>query len=354
MAVELRKLGKLAYRDTGPVADSSDYTTVVIIHGLGFHSANFIPMLPFAATHNSRLVIPNRREYPGSEPYTTEEGHQLEAVQEAEDGKALLDEFMRDRAHEIFDFLTEFVQQEKIPFPGQNQGGGIILVAWSLGAIWLMPFLLHAPSFPVGEVDIREYVRHAIIYDSPYTCFAYPPPEDAYLPLRDESIPPEDRAEAFSRWVSGYYTHGPPTEHDDGLERRIPAQDRRSTIDTTTKEQIEGFFDSTVAGFEGSDILHAGLGLSTGLNAELCDRVFYLPQDSTRGFWETLQIVYLCCDRSVYEMPWAALSIQNQLKEAEQLGRKMRNISIVIMKGANHFAHWDEPERLMQQLLEAL
>ncbi|KAF5009713.1 hypothetical protein FDECE_4059 [Fusarium decemcellulare] len=353
MAAELCKLGKLAYRDTGPVAGSSDYTTVVIIHGLGFHSANFIPMLPFAATHNSRLVVLNRREYPGSDPYTAEERHQLEAVQEAEDGKALLNEFMRNRTHEFFDFLTAFVQQEKIPLPN-GQSGGIILVAWSLGAIWLMPFLLHASSFPVGGVDISKYVRHAIIYDSPYTCFAYPPPEDPYLPLRDESIPPEDRAEVFSRWVSAYYTHELPTEHSDGLERRIPAQDQLPTIDTATKEQIEGFFDSKVAGFEGSDILYAGLGLSTGLNAELRDRVFCLPRKSTPSFWETLPIVYLCCDRSVYEMPWAALSIQNQLKEAEQLGHKMRNISIVTMKGANHFAHWDEPERLMQQLLTAL
>ena len=36
MADSLHKLGPLAYRDTGAVPGSTDYTTVVVVHGFGW------------------------------------------------------------------------------------------------------------------------------------------------------------------------------------------------------------------------------------------------------------------------------------------------------------------------------
>ena len=38
MMDKLLKLGKIAYRDSGAVPGSSTYTTVIFIHGLGWHS----------------------------------------------------------------------------------------------------------------------------------------------------------------------------------------------------------------------------------------------------------------------------------------------------------------------------
>jgi hypothetical protein len=41
MTKELRRLGVFAFSDTGPVPGSTDYTTVVLIHGIGWHSSKY-------------------------------------------------------------------------------------------------------------------------------------------------------------------------------------------------------------------------------------------------------------------------------------------------------------------------
>ena len=83
----------LYFEDSGPPPGSTDYVTLVLVHGTCFHSGSYKfirvpqfgiglttavtavykPMIPFAAQHNLRLVLLNMRGYPGSTPYSTEE-----------------------------------------------------------------------------------------------------------------------------------------------------------------------------------------------------------------------------------------------------------------------------------------
>lgn len=98
-------------------------------------------MEPFAAQNNARLILINRRDFPGSEPYTDSERAKLALAQAApeEEAVALLESYMRDQAREIFDFLGAFIEQEKIPLAG-GRNGGIILCTWSFAATWIMDF----------------------------------------------------------------------------------------------------------------------------------------------------------------------------------------------------------------------
>src|ERR1700734_4186284 len=81
--------------DSGPVAGSTNYTTLVIYHGTAFNGSkrflsysaressltrsldSLLKLVPFAAPDNIRLVIVNRRRYAGSTKYTDTEMQEL-------------------------------------------------------------------------------------------------------------------------------------------------------------------------------------------------------------------------------------------------------------------------------------
>lgn len=171
--------------------------------------------------------------------------------------------------------------------------------------------------------------------DPPYHALGYPVPEDKYHPLEDESIPPQDRPMAFSKWVSGYYTHG---NSPADLERRRPLDDPPPTILGMTMEEVQSCFHEKPAGPGGSDALLLVGGIATGLNTALRKSAFF-PEDSEgKGDdWADIELRYLWCDRSVYEMPWGTWALRSELDEAKKKGLRMRNVTIVCLPGANHF-----------------
>jgi hypothetical protein len=123
-------------------------------------------MQPFAAKHNARLVLINRRDHPGSAPYTESERAQLISISKRlpEEGRGLFQAFMRDRALEIHDFMCRFIEQERIPV-ASGGNGGFVFVSWSYGVHWLSAFLLHAESFAAERgSQLSQYIRRSIIY----------------------------------------------------------------------------------------------------------------------------------------------------------------------------------------------
>lgn len=122
-------------------------------------------MRPFATQNNARLVLINRRDFPGSEPYTDAERAQLASARTAPEAEAvaLLERYMCDRAREIFDFLGALIKQEQLP-PARGHSGGIILCTWSFAALWMMGLLANVSSFPTGDTDLTRYVRRMLLY----------------------------------------------------------------------------------------------------------------------------------------------------------------------------------------------
>ena len=123
----------------------------------------FKKLIPFAAEHDTRLVLVNRRDFPGSDPYDDDDRHRIAAISDAPDGMKPLQSFMSERARELYDFLAAYVKQENIP-PARGITGGIILVSWSWGAVWLTAFVANLKSFPMDVVNLRQYVRRIVLY----------------------------------------------------------------------------------------------------------------------------------------------------------------------------------------------
>lgn len=171
----------LYYEDTGPVAGSKVYTTIVLFHGLIFHSGMshlvlpqpwlimvhdpgiFKRLLPSAQERGLRLVTVNWRDYPGSSPYTSEELDEFSSKSYEVQRAA-----MEKQGNHITTFIENFIKKEDIP-PLEREGlkkcGGLTVLTWSLGNVFLFPFLANAHRLSEGtRTFLERYLRTAIVF----------------------------------------------------------------------------------------------------------------------------------------------------------------------------------------------
>ena len=107
-----------------------------------------------------RFVALNRRNYPGTTPYSEEEINAL-----VNGTKEQKDAWHRDRGHEVGIFIHNLISKENIPpISADRETGGIILLGWSAGAGDANATIAHANTLPS---DIRShlalYIRSVII-----------------------------------------------------------------------------------------------------------------------------------------------------------------------------------------------
>ncbi|OSD03769.1 hypothetical protein PYCCODRAFT_1434156 [Trametes coccinea BRFM310] len=346
-------------QDSGVPASSLDYTTLVLLHGYSWHSGIFSRLIPLAEKYNVRIILLNRRDYPGSKPLTDAEHALLPstALESTDDAAQLattlenMETFMRDRARELYDFFVHLVEDGNIPAPdSQNKAGGIIIAGWSFGTGLITAFLANVASFPVNEVRLGDYIRRIVFLDPPYHVLGYPLPENPYNPLFDPTIPPNERERAFTNWVSGYYVHG---TTPDTLERKTPLRDPPPTLSTLTPEEISRTLSLGPGAPGGSDALLLHFGIKLGLFESLRKGALYLPaKESESGdALRDVEVRYVSCERSVWEMPWGTMYLEKELDEARAEGLPLRNIRLVFVKDANHFVQWDKPEHAVRALV---
>lgn len=183
--------------DSGVPAGSTDYTTVVLVHGFTWHSGEHrtIPALPSSLTYcplpgtfkkliplahpsNARVVLVNRRDYLGSKPLTDTErallptiwapGLQVDAGDpgnaEIAAAKGNLEMFMAHRSRELYDLLVEIVQHGGVQKADrENNKGGIIIAGWSLGGSFMNALLAHVASIPVDDVKLSDFMRRVVL-----------------------------------------------------------------------------------------------------------------------------------------------------------------------------------------------
>lgn len=119
----------------------------------------FSRMLPLTESHNLRIILLNRRDYPGATPYSDEDMRLLSwSIDDAPEAAAKIKVFMEVRARELYDFLVALVKTKNIPVEG-----GIVLAGWSLGSVWMTAFLAHVSTFPIGDIDLHRYVRRIVL-----------------------------------------------------------------------------------------------------------------------------------------------------------------------------------------------
>ncbi|EIW57458.1 uncharacterized protein TRAVEDRAFT_29546 [Trametes versicolor FP-101664 SS1] len=330
-------------QDSGRPAGSTDYTTVVILHGFTWHSGIFTKLLPLAHPHNVRIVLVNRRDYLGSKPYIEEDRALLPELSPEEWADAAqvvvagekMKAFMRERAREVHDLLVELVRGGNVVVADRSKNtGGIVVAGWSLGGSWMTAFLAHVTSFPADEVRLSDYMRRVVIFDSPFLALGYPPREPAlYSPLLDPKIAPEDRQPLFMKWVSGYFPHG---GTPDTLEGKTPLENPPPTISTLTLEEIASMTCPSVGAPGGSDEILVHSGVKLGLFAYLRKCALYLPEGGG-GAWRDVEVRCVTGEWSISGVLWATMLLKREVEDAKAKGIPIRDVRFVLIRRANHF-----------------
>lgn len=170
----------LYYEDTGAPEGSTDYLTVVLVHGLTFHGGAYVclyvesvltsaetavynRLLPYAAQHNLRLVRINMRDYPRSSRYTPEE---LAAFSDPDVNVQAA--AIKAHGEEIAAFIEYFIKKYDIPKIKCVDGrktGGLALLTWSMSNILAFAFLGNARYFAKSTQDLlAQYLRTVVLH----------------------------------------------------------------------------------------------------------------------------------------------------------------------------------------------
>ncbi|KZV76070.1 hypothetical protein PENSPDRAFT_661336 [Peniophora sp. CONT] len=107
--------------------------TLVILHGFNFHSGIFTLLLPLAEEKGCRIVLVNRRGYPGAAPYSEADWDLIRrSHDETAEGADAMSRFMHNRGGDVHAFLVDFVRTADPPIKKHS----IIVVGWSFTAAW--------------------------------------------------------------------------------------------------------------------------------------------------------------------------------------------------------------------------
>lgn len=122
----------------------------------------FSRLIPFASQSNARIVLVNRRDYPGSTPYSDAEQQLLAScISETADATKNIRYYMKDRARELYDFLCEFaITENTLKISGE---GGMTVVGWSLGGNWITALLAYLEIFEGVGTTLRSYLNKFIL-----------------------------------------------------------------------------------------------------------------------------------------------------------------------------------------------
>ncbi|OCB85419.1 hypothetical protein A7U60_g7428 [Sanghuangporus baumii] len=330
----------LYYEDTGSPPNAEDiYTTLMIVHGTGFHGQIFRRLLPFALQHYIRLVFISRRDYPGSSAYTDED---LEKINT--DSAEMNNEFAEARAAEFARFIKTFIEKENIPRASSDwKRGGIVLMAWSSGNAYTLPLLSYADSIPGDtRLFIEPYLRSLILFDMPRWIVGALQLPDA---LRDLSLSEEERVQRFNIWVSSYYSHKSLASRNLADLQSVADDDpsiRKSTYEVLTPEEIKETAYAPPS--TGSEL--AFRNGSPAIYAERVRRAIF--DDKLAKYWPRAGVDVVWGEESIWVVVGATWELQKAREKANEEGIVGRPLRFFMIPGANHFPHWDEPEMTMK------
>ncbi|KAF8197026.1 Alpha/Beta hydrolase protein [Pholiota molesta] len=316
---------EFAYHDSGaPPGKADDYTTVVIIHGHTYHSGVFELMLDSAPAAGYRLILPNRRLYPGSTPYTAEEAKAFDASNSVEENVAAITK----QGEYLLLFIDKIIQEFSLK--------KVVLSGWSLGTSFLSAIVAAVENVdPAVGKRVTESVKSIIWWDPPATAHGIEdPPTGGWIPLYDETLAPEQRPQAFAQWVAQYFPH-PELEKKDcyKLIYKVDTPVKTPSFTALPFSEVLTKVDFT-AGPAGDNHI-ADRHFQPALRA-LRAKAFFDP--ATRAAWNDVPFVVLYGEESTYNIIWAAWQLE---AEAEKTALPIRFKSI---PGANHFAMQDLPD----------
>ena len=337
-------------------------------------------MLSFAAQNNLRVVLVNRRDYPGSTPISDEELATIGKGSTPEAQSA----FMTSRGLEIVEFLAWFVKSQDIPPISHADGkmeGGLAVVAWSSANATFLALFSHLDQVSSENRDLLEsYFRTYVFYgalshtqyfvfgfihpdalDGPRWAIGYPHIEGFSRPFYTVTTEHE-RFEVFKSWISAYYQH-PNIEARSlaGLTDKALVKEKVATFSRMTSEEIDAVTSRTAL-FHSEPLVRTidpdvfGAHMRKALFDKEMARV-----------WPGTQVKLLQCSESLWETLHVLWELEALYDENRANGSSGRAMEFHMMTEANHCvrclinnrmlakrfspqAQWDEPERLTRLL----
>lgn len=330
---------ELAYLDSGAPQGLPDYTTVFAVHGMIFTTGVFEKMLAAAPKKGVRVVAIQRRPFSGSTPFSAEELKiTLTGGTEAERA-----EYSEARGHELALFISKFISNFNLP-PASGTKGGSILLGWSVGGILPVLAVGHSKTLPN---DVKErlgaHIRSVIVYESAPLCFGLPMPAQNFSPLVDEAVPQNKRLQLFGQWCVGYFDHGNfnlETPHDPDLLEWIlhtPAK-----VPTLYNIPIDKLNKLATYGDDASTDLPL---LFFFQNEHKKALVNTLLDKDVAAIFPKLKRGYIIGSQA----PAFGIAGMWAIQDDKELAGAVLQLKVI--SGGNHFAIWDEPEKVLDAAL---
>ncbi|KAF9002510.1 Alpha/Beta hydrolase protein [Cyathus striatus] len=233
----------LFYTDSGAPKDSKDYTTILMFHGTAFHAYTFWKLHDYAHELGIRIIVANRKGYPGSSPFTVIESDEMENGKEG---------FLGRIATLVANMIIYLVEHHDIPkLSADRSTGGISVLGWSMGTLTALSLFSQRGMIDKNAYNVLNgYIKDLIMYDPPYLAFGYDPPtgfEALYNPFADpESKTLEESMSNFMYWVSGYFKH-PDSWSGDIFELDLRKRTEKCSVESWSAEEMRNGIDTTAA-----------------------------------------------------------------------------------------------------------
>ncbi|TFK22663.1 hypothetical protein FA15DRAFT_671277 [Coprinopsis marcescibilis] len=333
---------QLAYIDSGPPLNSTNYVTIFAIHGVIFTALIFKRVMEIAAAANLRIVSVNRRDYTGSTALSPSDLGFI--VNGTNSQKA---QFLQDRGLELLRFMDIFIETNNLPpVSSDGKAGGSALLGWSLGNSFTIPAIAHASELGAeSKSRLSRHLRSLIVQDPPSAALGLPVPGILWLPPNDESMPLEDRVPFTIQWLTSYWDHGNIEQRNESsLSYIVPTTAQVPSIFSMHNHLpsilVPGPFTAT-----GSDWFTL-----TNLGPQLLEtyrRACFSAE--VRELFPHLKIWELVGDLS------GAFAIDAYWKtQDDDQAAGGGHINFNVLNGTNHFVHWDYPRRTIEAYRRAV
>ncbi|KAG6918723.1 hypothetical protein DXG01_012208 [Tephrocybe rancida] len=293
-----------------------EYTTIFLIRGHTFHSGVFQRLENLAGSRQLRTIALNRREYPGTSPYTIAERRVIcngSSIERAD--------VMQQQGVLISLAVDTIIQQLSLPT-------GVAIAGWSLGSAFLVSMIASVNALPEDlRLRLKNHVKSFILLDPATYPLGLQNPPDAYIPLFDKTIPEQQRRSDFGKWCASYEHGDLSSRNVHQLRKRVHEGGRKATTEVMTPEELASMANLTVD-FEFDTFIAEEESWRPVLAAHTNSLV---SDTQIREGWGRPDIFCLYGDASVWCCIYAAWYLEE--KSSEIICRSL--------SGANHFFKGD-------------
>ncbi|KAJ3722823.1 Alpha/Beta hydrolase protein [Lentinula guzmanii] len=330
----------LSYIDSG-APSKSPYVTIFALHGMCFTGLIFKKVSKLFLDKGFRFVAVNRRNFAGSSPYTPEEYKELTTGNDEQKTA-----WVHSRGQEFTTFMVNFIQENDLPaMTPDGKSGGVVILGWSAGASLAIAALSIVDSLSQdAQSCLSTHLRAFIAQEPAPLALGLPTPPKNWAPLRETSIPEELRFKAFAHWITSYFEHGDLSKRElDSLSYVLASPLRPPSIYNMSTAETDEMLQLDQAAMSDLPFL---FNLSNQLKVAF-RKVCFDPV--TKKLLPKMSITFMSGTMPPAFGPAGLWAVESEQKEA-----KTNHIHLKVVPGANHFMHWDDPEKAVEVYLDCV